>query len=189
METVMEHKIKTPLFKERITDLKAGDTALITGYIYTARDEAHRLLTDMAARGEALPFDLRNQVIYYSGPCPAKPGRVIGSCGPTTSGRMDKYAPKLISIGLSGMIGKGDRSDAVINAIKKYKSIYFAALGGAGALIARCVKSSETVAFPELGAEAVRRLFVEELPVFVAIDCGGNSIYRKSVGGEFFEHT
>lgn len=168
-----------PFSKDEAAKLSAGDKVLITGHIYTARDAAHKLISEMLLEGEKLPFDIRGQIIYYAGPCPAPPGRVIGSCGPTTSGRMDKYAPLLIENGLLGMIGKGSRSREVNEAIKRHESIYFAAVGGAGALISRCVKSVETVAFEELGTESVKRIYVVNMPVFVAVDCRGGSIYER----------
>lgn len=174
----MTKRVTTPLTKEVICSLKAGDRVLITGTIYTARDAAHKKMDELLDAGEKLPIELEGQMIYYAGPCPAKPGKVIGSCGPTTSGRMDKYAPRLINLGLSGMIGKGERTPEVVEAMKKNKTVYFAAVGGAGALIAKTVKKAEIVAFPELGAEAIRRLEVEDLPVTVVIDCEGGSLYK-----------
>lgn len=166
METV---KLSTPLSEKDILDLSAGTKVLITGYIYMARDAAHKRMTEAIDNGEQLPFDIKDQVIYYAGPCPNKPGQIIGSCGPTTSYRMDPYTPKLLELGLRGMIGKGERSDDVVASIKKNKSIYFAATGGAGALLAKCIKSQEIIAYADLGAEALRKLYVEDFPAIVII--------------------
>ena len=169
--------IQAPLTKEKVKALKAGDKVLISGVVYAARDAAHKRMTDLLERGEKLPFDLRGQIIYYVGPCPARPGDVIGSAGPTTSGRMDAYAPALIERGLAGMIGKGLRSTEVIDAMVRYGAVYFGATGGAGALIARSVVSEEILAFPELGPEALRKLVVRDLPAIVVMDCDGNDLY------------
>lgn len=174
----MKKKIITPLTDDVVKTLKAGDSVLLTGYIYTARDAAHKRLVELLNEGKKLPFDINGQVIYYVGPTPAKEGMPIGSAGPTTSYRMDPYAPKLLEIGLKGMIGKGSRNDEVINAIKKYNGVYFAAIGGAAALTAKCVKSSELIAYEDLGAEAVRKLYVEDLPLIVVIDSQGNNYYE-----------
>lgn len=176
----MDNKIRinTPLTKETAVKLKAGDVVRISGYIYTGRDAAHKRLISMLESGEELPFDVRDQIIYYVGPCPAKPGQVIGSAGPTTSGRMDAYAPALIERGLTGMIGKGLRSTGVVNAMKKHGAVYFGATGGAAALIAKCIKSEEVVAFEDLGTEAIRRLRVEDFEVTVIIDANGNNLYE-----------
>lgn len=171
--------IKTPMTKETAASLKCGDRVLISGEIYTARDAAHKRMIDAIKNGEELPFDIENQIIYYAGPTPAKPGEIIGSCGPTTSGRMDAYAPTLIALGETGMLGKGSRSDEVIEAMKEHKCVYLGAIGGAGALIARCVKKAEVIAYPDLGAEAIRCLTVEDFPAFVVIDTDGNSIYER----------
>lgn len=179
MGCFMKRKITTPLLKEEALSLKAGDSVLITGYIYTARDAAHARMTEMLDKGLKLPFDVKNQIIYYAGPCPAAPGRVIGSCGPTTSGRMDKYAPRVISEGLVGMIGKGDRKETVVDAMRLYGAVYFAAIGGAGAVISQCVESAETVAFHDLGTEAIIKLFVRDFPAVVAIDAQGNNLYSS----------
>ena len=168
----------TPLTEEAARELKAGDIVKITGYIYTARDAAHKRMTEAAAKGEKLPFDPKNQIIYYVGPTPAKPGQVIGSAGPTTSGRMDAYAPKMMELGLTGMIGKGKRNDAVKSAMKKYGAVYFAATGGAAALIAGHIKEAEVIAYDDLGTEAVRRLYVEDFPAVVVIDSNGNDLYE-----------
>ncbi|MDK2822353.1 MAG: fumarate hydratase subunit beta [Clostridia bacterium] len=174
-------KITTPLTADEIKDLQAGDRVAITGVIYTGRDAAHKNLVNALKEGKALPIELKNQIIYYVGPAPAKPGQAIGSCGPTTSGRMDAYAPTLIELGLKGMIGKGPRNGKVIEAMKKYGAVYLAAIGGAAAVIARSVKKAEVVAYPELGPEAVYRLEVEDFPCIVAIDCEGNNLYERGV--------
>ena len=175
----MEKRITTPLLPETARSLQAGDTVLITGTVYTARDAAHKRMIEALEAGKELPIDIRNAVIYYAGPTPPKPGQVIGSCGPTTSGRMDAYAPKLIALGLTGMIGKGERSEEVIQAMCQYGSVYFGAVGGAGALIARSVQSAEVVAYEDLGTEAVRRLTVKDFPAVVVIDARGNNLYRR----------
>ena len=175
----MRKVIHAPLIKEEIENLRAGDSVLLSGTIYTGRDAAHKRLCAMVDAGEPLPFDIRNQVIYYAGPCPAKPGDAIGSCGPTTSYRMDAYAPALCDLGLIGMMGKGPRSQSVIDAIKRNTGVYFAATGGAGALIATCVKSAKVIAFEDLGTEAIRELTVENLPVIVAIDAFGGNLYEE----------
>jgi fumarate hydratase subunit beta len=171
--------IKTPLDEETIKKLKAGDQVFITGVIYSARDAAHKRLVEVLDRGEKLPFDIANQVVYYMGPSPAKPGQVIGSAGPTTSGRMDSYTPRLMAAGLKGMIGKGNRSQAVKDAIKQYKGIYFAAIGGAGALISKSIKKAEVIAYDDLGAEAIRRLEVENFPATVINDIYGGDLYEQ----------
>ena len=174
-------KIKTPLSDEVVRDLRIGDRVSITGVIYSARDAAHKRLVDLIAAGEELPFDLRGSVIYFVGPAPAKPGHAVGSAGPTTSYRMDPYSPTLIREGLKGMIGKGNRGATVTDAMKKYKAVYFAATGGAAALIAKCIKSSEVVAYEDLGPEAIRKLEVEDLPLIVANDCWGGDLYEEGV--------
>lgn len=171
--------LKTPFSKETLRTLKAGDNVTITGTIYTARDAAHKRMCESLERGEELPFDVDGQIIYYVGPCPARPGEIIGSCGPTTSYRMDAYAPKLISLGLSAMIGKGMRSDSVKKACVDNGCIYFGAIGGAGALLASHVTKSEIMAYDDLGAEAVRALSVENFPVTVIIDAKGNDLYES----------
>lgn len=173
----MEKHIKTPLTKDVVKTLKAGDRVLITGEIYTARDAAHKRMIEALAAGEPLPFDVKDKIIYYAGPAPAKPGEVIGSCGPTTSGRVDAYTPALLELGLSGMLGKGERAGEVVASMKKNCAVYFAAIGGAGALIAKSVKKAEPVAYEDLGAEAVVRLTVENLSATVVIDCEGNNAY------------
>lgn len=171
-------KLTTPLDETAARQLAAGDTVLISGVIYTGRDAAHKRLLALLDEGKELPMELRDQIIYFVGPCPAPPGRPIGSAGPTTSYRMDPYSPRLIAAtGLRGMIGKGNRSNEVVEAMKKHGAVYFAATGGAGALIARQIKKCDLVAFPELGPEAVYRLEVEDFPAVVAIDSCGNSLY------------
>jgi hydro-lyases, Fe-S type, tartrate/fumarate subfamily, beta region len=170
-------RIETPLTKDKVAQLKVGDNVLLNGVLYTGRDAAHKKMVEAINRGEEIPFDVRNQVIYFVGPSPAKPGQVIGSAGPTTSGRMDAYSPILLAKGLTGMIGKGALSANVINAMKKYGAVYFGAIGGAGALIAKRIISSEIIAYPELGPEAVRRIEVRDFPVMVIIDSQGNNLY------------
>lgn len=172
-------RINTPLTKEKAMELKAGDTVLISGSIYTGRDAAHKKLMEAIAKGEQLPFDPKDQIIYYVGPTPAKPGEVIGSAGPTTSSRMDKMTVPLIELGLTGMIGKGARSEEVIEAMKNHGAVYFGAVGGAGALISTRIKSSEIVAYEELGPEAIRRMCVEDFPAVVVIDSRGNNLYES----------
>ncbi len=173
----MEKHIQLPLTVELAKTLKSGDTVYLTGDIYTSRDAGHKRLCEMLERGEELPFDPENATIYYVGPTPAKPGQVIGSAGPTTSGRMDAYAPTMMSIGARGMIGKGARLPEVVDAMKEHSGVYFGAIGGAGALLAKCIKKAEIVAFEDLGAEALRRLYVEEMPLVVIIDSEGTNLY------------
>ncbi|MBQ6998242.1 MAG: Fe-S-containing hydro-lyase [Clostridia bacterium] len=170
--------ITTPLTKDKIKTLKAGDNVTISGVIYTGRDAAHKRMCEALNRGEELPFDIDGQIIYYVGPCPCREDEVIGSCGPTTSGRMDAYAPELIKRGLMGMIGKGLRKPSVVDAMVKYGCVYFGAIGGAGALLAQHVKKSEVIAYDDLGTEAIRRLEVEDFPVTVIIDAEGNNLYE-----------
>lgn len=170
--------LSEPFTDEAIHSLKAGDMVYISGTVYTARDAAHKRLFEMIQSDEQMPFDFQGQAVYYAGPAPAKPGKPIGSVGPTTGGRMDAYSPTLIAEGLKVMIGKGTRSAEVIEAMKKHTGVYFAAIGGAAALMAKCVLSAEVIAFDELGTEAIRRLKVKELPVVVAVDCFGNDIYK-----------
>lgn len=173
-------KVTTPLTQEQVADLKAGDSVLITGVIYTGRDAAHKNLVNALKDGQELPVDLQDQFIYYVGPTPAKPGQAIGSCGPTTSGRMDAYAPILMEkVGLKGMIGKGPRNKDVIEAMKKHGAVYLAAIGGAAAVIARSVKKADVIAYPELQSEAIYRLEVEDFPCIVAIDSEGNNLYES----------
>jgi fumarate hydratase subunit beta len=175
----MLRSITTPLDDSIVAGLKAGDRVTVNGVLYTARDMAHRRLIEALNRGEALPFDIAGQVIYYMGPAPAKPGQAIGPAGPTTSGRMDIYTSALLTAGLKGMIGKGNRSEAVRQAIKEHRAVYFAATGGAGALIARSIKKAEVIAYEDLGAEAIRRLEVEQLPVIVVNDMYGGDLYDE----------
>lgn len=177
----MEKHITTPLTDDVIMDLKAGDKLLITGYIYSARDAAHKKLIELLDAGEDLPFDVKGQLIYYVGPSPAKPGQVIGSAGPTTSSRMDPYAPRLLDIGLKGMIGKGLRGKEVRDSMVKNKAVYLAAVGGAAALIAKSITGSEIVAYEELGPEAIRKLKVENFPVIVVNDAHGADLYEQGV--------
>jgi len=172
-------KIHAPFTKEEISGLKAGDEVILSGRIYTARDQAHKKLCEAVKRGNRLPFDIRGQVIYYCGPTAAAKGRAIGSCGPTTSSRMDKFTPELLKAGLAGMIGKGRRSAEVISAIKKHKAVYFLAFAGCGALISEYVKAKKTVAYKELGPEAIYELQVKDLPLIVGIDAKGGSLYDK----------
>ncbi len=174
-------QLTTPLTDADVLALEMGDRVLISGVIYTARDAAHKRLVDMLARGEPLPVDFQGQVLYYVGPSPARPGRVIGAAGPTTSYRMDSYAPTLMKLGLKAMIGKGKRSAEVIEAMRQYHAVYLGATGGAGALISQCIKQAEVVAFPELGPEAVHRLVVENLPTIVINDCRGRDLYEEGV--------
>lgn len=175
----MEKHINAPLSKETITQLKAGDFVYITGYIYTARDAAHKRLYEFIQSNKIIPFDLTNNIIYYLGPTPARENQVIGSAGPTTSSRMDKYTPMLLKLGLKGMIGKGKRSEDVKTAIKNNEAVYFAAIGGAGALLSKAIKSSEVIAYDDLGTEAIRRLYVEDFPAIVVIDSCGNDLYES----------
>ncbi|MCH5184892.1 MAG: Fe-S-containing hydro-lyase [Oscillospiraceae bacterium] len=169
--------ITAPLDRKTAENLRAGDSVLISGTIYTARDAAHERMVKNYENGEPFPIDLEGQIIYYAGPCPAKPGEVIGSCGPTTSGRMDKYTPLLLDNGLAGMLGKGGRSAEVTEAIKRNKAVYFGALGGAGALIAESIVEAEVIAYDDLGTEAIRRLRVKDLPAVVLTDSMGNDLY------------
>lgn len=175
----MEIKITSPISKEAAKKLKCGDRVLLSGIIYTARDAAHERMVSEYEKTQVFPINLENQAIYYAGPCPAKPGHVIGSCGPTTAGRMDDYAPVLLDNGLSCMIGKGARNAAVVDAMKRNGAVYLGATGGAGALIAGCIKKSEIVAYDDLGTEAIRRLEVEDFPLVVLIDCQGNDLYEQ----------
>jgi len=174
----MSKIIKLPLTDELVNDLKAGDRVLLNGIMYTGRDAAHKRLAEAIHKGENLPMDIKNQTIYYVGPCPAKPGQAIGSAGPTTSGRMDAYAPLLMDTGLKGMIGKGLRNQQVVDSIIKNNAVYFAAIGGAGALLAEAIKEAEVIAYPDLGAEAIYKLRVENFPVTVIIDNKGNDLYK-----------
>lgn len=175
----MPKKLNLPLTDDMIQDLKAGDDVLLNGVVYVARDAAHKRMIEALDQGKSLPFDIKGQTIYYMGPSPAKPGQAIGSAGPTTSSRMDSYASRLMEVGLKGMMGKGNRSQAVKDAMKKYKAVYFAAIGGAGALASKRIKKAEVVAYEELGAEALRRIEVEDFPAQVI-----NDIYD----GDLYEH-
>lgn len=176
----MVKNIRLPLTKEVVESLHAGDEVLLSGVLYTARDAAHKRLCELHEQGKPFPFDIEGALIYYVGPTPAQPGKVVGSAGPTTSTRMDAFSPTLIACGLRGMLGKGGRSDEVIEAMKKYGCVYFAAIGGAGALIAKSIKSSEVVAWEDLGCEALRRMEVENLRAYVAIDIFGNNLYKNN---------
>ena len=173
-------RITAPLTKEEAAVLRAGDTVLLSGVVYTARDAAHKRMCEALDRGEALPFDMKDAVIYYVGPTPPPPGRVIGSAGPTTSGRMDAYAPRLMDEGLRGMIGKGERSQAVVESMKENGAVYFAATGGAAALLASRIREAQVIAWEDLGTEAVRRLVVEDFPLTVVIDSRGEDLYRTA---------
>ena len=175
----MEKRITAPLTLETVKDLKAGDSVLISGVIYTARDAAHKRLCELADKGQELPLDIKDSIIYYVGPTPAKEGQAIGSAGPTTSYRMDAYSPTLIKLGETGMIGKGKRGPEVIAAMKEHGAVYFGAIGGCGALLSKCIKKAEVIAYDDLGAEAIRRLEVEDFPVVVVIDSEGNNLYEK----------
>ncbi|MBQ1328708.1 MAG: Fe-S-containing hydro-lyase [Eubacterium sp.] len=177
----METTLQVPADNEELKNLRSGDYVYITGTIYTARDAAHKRMYDSLLNGENIPIDLNGTFIYYLGPTPARPGEVIGSAGPTTSSRMDKYTPLLLNQGLKGMIGKGKRSEKVIDAIKENDAVYFAAVGGAGALLSKCIKSSEVIAYDDLGTEAIRKLYVENLPVIVIVDSEGNNLYESAV--------
>lgn len=174
----MIKKVTAPLTKEQLKDLHSGDDVLITGVIYTARDAAHKRLCELLAEGKELPFDVKNSIIYYVGPTPAKEGQAIGSAGPTTSYRMDAYSPAMIAAGQTGMIGKGKRGPEVIEAMKRCGAVYFGAIGGAGAYLSRCIKKAEVVCYEDLGSEAVRRLEVVDFPAFVIIDSEGNNLYE-----------
>lgn len=176
----MDKYINAPFDKETADSLKAGDYVYITGTIYTARDAAHKRMYEALAEGKELPLEMENTVIYYMGPSPAREGRPIGSAGPTTASRMDKYAPSLLDLGLRGMIGKGKRTEEVKNAIVRNHAVYFAAVGGAGALLSKCIKSSEVIAYDDLGTEAIRKLEVENFPVIVVIDSDGNNLYETA---------
>lgn len=174
-----EHQIQPPVTDEVIEKLRAGDMVYITGYLYTGRDAAHKKLIDLIQEGKELPIDVRGQFIYYVGPTPARPGKPIGSAGPTTSYRMDSYAPKLHELGLKGTIGKGSRSEEVKEALRKYKAVYLAAVGGAGALISKRIEESEVIAYPELGPEAIQRIKVKDFPCIVINDIYGGDLYEE----------
>ena len=177
----MDYKINAPFDKETIEKLRSGDMVYITGTIYTARDAAHKRMIETLDKGETLPIEIEGNVIYYMGPSPARQGRPIGSAGPTTASRMDKYAPRLLDLGLRGMIGKGKRSPEVIDAIVRNKGIYLAAIGGAGAILSKAITSSEVVAYDDLGTEAIRKLEVTDFPAIVVIDCEGNNLYETAI--------
>ncbi|MBR5359518.1 MAG: Fe-S-containing hydro-lyase [Lachnospiraceae bacterium] len=177
----MDKHIKAPLQKEDIDSLKSGDYVYITGTIYVARDAAHKRMDELLKKGEKLPINLQDNIIYYMGPSPAREGRPIGSAGPTTASRMDKYAPKLLDLGLKGMIGKGKRSKEVLDAIVRNGCVYFAAVGGAGAILSKAITSSEVVAYEDLGTEAVRKLEVQDFPCIVIVDKDGNNLYETAI--------
>lgn len=177
----MDKYMDTPFTEEKRVALRAGDYAYITGTIYTARDAAHKRMIETLEKGEPLPFPIKDEIVYYLGPSPAREGQVIGSAGPTTSSRMDKYTPTLLDLGLGGMIGKGKRSPEVISSMQKNKGVYFAAVGGAGALLSQCIQSAEVIAYEDLGTEAIRKLKVEKLPVIVVIDAEGNNLYETAI--------
>jgi fumarate hydratase subunit beta len=181
MEEKMDKFIKTPLTEDKVRELTAGDYVYISGTIYTARDAAHKRMTEELQTGNPLPFEMKDQIIYYLGPTPNRQGQVIGSAGPTTSSRMDKYALVLLDMGLKGMVGKGKRNDLVVDSMKKNGAVYFAAVGGAGALLSKCIKKSEVIAYDDLGTEAIRKLEVENLPVITVIDWKGNDLYQTAV--------
>lgn len=177
----MDKYINTPITEETTKNLKSGDYVYITGTIYVARDAAHKRMIEALDNGENLPIDIKDSTIYYMGPSPAREGKPIGSAGPTTATRMDKYAPRLLNLGEKAMIGKGKRSKEVIDAIVKNKAVYFAAVGGAGALLSKCIKESEVVCYDDLGAEAIRKLYVENFPAIVVIDSEGNNLYETAI--------
>ena len=177
----MDQYINAPFGEEVTSKLKAGDYVYISGTIYTARDAAHNRMAEALSRGEELPFDIKDQVIYYMGPAPAREGQVIGSAGPTTASRMDKYAPELLDLGLRGMIGKGKRSKAVLDGVVRNKAVYLAAVGGAGALLSKCITSAEVIAYEDLGTEAIRKLTVKNFPAIVVVDCDGHNLYETAV--------
>ena len=178
---MMDRHIKAPLNDDEVKMLKAGDYVYITGTIYTARDAAHKRMYEALQNGQEVPMPLKNNIVYYMGPSPAREGRPIGSAGPTTASRMDRYAPKLLDLGLTAMIGKGKRSKEVLDAVKRNGSVYFAAVGGAGALLSKCIKTSEVVAYDDLGTEAIRKLYVEDFPVIVVADCEGGYLYESAI--------
>ncbi|WP_368074664.1 Fe-S-containing hydro-lyase [uncultured Eubacterium sp.] len=177
----MDKKISAPITEKDTVNLNSGDYVYITGTIYTARDAAHKRMYEALEKGDKLPIEMDNNIIYYMGPSPAREGRPIGSAGPTTASRMDKYAPKLLDLGLKGMIGKGKRSKEVIDAIIRNNAVYFAAVGGAGAILSKCIKKSEVVAYDDLGTEAIRKLYVEDFPCIVVIDSNGNNLYETAI--------
>lgn len=178
----MEKKIHAPLIREEVRDLRAGDYVYITGTVYTARDAAHKRMEEALNQGNALPMELKDNIIYYMGPSPARQGRPIGSAGPTTASRMDKYTPRLLDLGLKGMIGKGKRTPEVAEAIVRNQAVYFAAVGGAGALLSKCIAESQVIAYDDLGTEAIRKLTVKDFPAVVVIDSQGNNLYQQVMG-------
>lgn len=182
----MERKIQVPFDRKTAQELRAGDMVFLSGTVYTARDAAHKRMAEALEKGEPLPFEISGNVIYYMGPSPARPGAVIGSAGPTTASRMDKYTPALLDLGMAGMIGKGKRSDAVQEAIVRNGAVYFAAIGGAGALLAGHITECEPIAYEDLGTEAIRKLTVKDFPVIVVIDAEGNNLYQKVAEGTTF---
>lgn len=177
----MERHMNVPMTREEAASLKAGDYVYLTGTIYTARDAAHKRMDQALDKGEELPFDINGNIIYYMGPSPAREGRAIGSAGPTTASRMDKYTPRLLDLGMGAMIGKGKRSQAVIDGIVRNQAVYFAAVGGAGAVLSKCIRSSDLVAYEDLGTEAVRKLVIKDFPVIVVIDACGQNLYETAV--------
>lgn len=177
----MDRHITAPISKEEAGSLRAGDYVYISGTIYSARDAAHKRMKETLEAGKELPFDIRGQLIYYMGPSPAREGRPIGSAGPTTASRMDKYAPQLLDLGLGGMIGKGKRTKEVLDAVVRNQSVYFAAVGGAGALLSKCIVNSEVIAYDDLGTEAIRKLEVKDFPAIVVADCAGNDLYETAI--------
>ena len=177
----MQYSLTTPVTREDLAPLRAGDTVLLSGVVYTARDAAHKRMDEALDRGESLPFDLKGNMIYYMGPSPAREGRPIGSAGPTTASRMDKYTPRLLDLGLGAMIGKGKRSQAVLDGIVRNGAVYFAAVGGAGAILSKCIRASQVIAYEDLGTEAIRRLEVENFPVIVVADSQGANLYETEL--------
>lgn len=172
-------KLNASELSTRAEELSAGDKVLLSGVVYTSRDAAHKRIMALLDEDKPLPFEMKGAVIYYAGPTPAKPGMAIGSCGPTTSGRMDPYAPRLLDIGLAAMIGKGERSESVVDAIIRNKAVYLCAIGGAGALACKCIKSCEVIGFEDLGCESVKKLYIEDFPLVVAIDCKGGNMFKR----------
>ena len=177
----MTYEINTAELRAYLPKLRVGDRVLLSGVIYTSRDAAHQRIFAALESGEPLPYEIRDAVIYYAGPTPAQPGMAVGSCGPTTAGRMDRFAPRLLDLGLAAMIGKGERSDAVVDAIVRNGAVYFAAVGGAGAILSKCILSSEIIAYEDLGPEAIRKLRIKDLPVIVVVDSQGNNLYETAV--------
>jgi len=177
----MDKKIELPITAEKADALCSGDTVYLTGELYVARDAAHKRMMELLDKGETLPINVKDATIYYMGPSPAREGRPIGSAGPTTASRMDKYAPRLLDLGLKGMIGKGKRSPEVLEAIQRNHGVYFAAIGGAGALLSKCITKSEVICYEDLGAEAIRRIWVEDFPVIVVVDSRGNNLYETAI--------